>query len=275
MTGCYKRLPVRRNRCISMLRRAQQPCFDKWFLSEVEGYHPEREKGRGSTPIGNSTLKRNRNDTLIHFLGPRLRFPPVESANEDGLLAMGGDLSPERLVLAYTSGIFPWFNDDATMLWWSPDPRMVLYPHKLKISKSMRKVLRNGPFSITQNTCFEAVMEHCATIRRKGQNGTWITPKVKNAYTALFKQGFAKSYEVWENDTLVGGLYGIDLGHVFCGESMFSKVPNASKYALVKMVQELQEKNYKLIDCQVYTPHLERMGGELIPRKAFLKILQG
>lgn len=222
----------------------------------------------------NSSLENNRKSILVHFLGPWLKFPPVEEANKDGLLAIGGDLSPERLLLAYKSGIFPWFNDDSTLLWWSPDLRMVLYPNKLKISKSMRKILRSGQFSITQNTCFEKVMENCATIQRKGQSGTWITPNTKAAYSKFFQEGFAKSYEVWENGVLVGGLYGVDLGHVFCGESMFSRVSNASKYAFISMVQELGEKNYALIDCQVYTPHLESLGGELIPRARFLEILK-
>nr|WP_242502102.1 leucyl/phenylalanyl-tRNA--protein transferase [Allomuricauda olearia] len=196
-------------------------------------------------------------------------------ANEDGLLAVGGDLSIERLLLAYKSGIFPWFNDDALILWWSPDPRMVLFPNKIKVSKSMRKVLRDGKLQLTQNTCFSEVLEYCANMERKGQDGTWITPKMKSAYIDLHKKGWAKSYEVWEDGVLVGGLYGLDLGHVFCGESMFSLKPNASKFAFVKMAQELQEKNYHLIDCQVHTDHLESLGAELIPRKQFVEILKG
>jgi leucyl/phenylalanyl-tRNA--protein transferase len=196
-------------------------------------------------------------------------------ANEDGLLAVGGDLSMERLLLAYKSGIFPWFNDDALILWWSPDPRMVLFPNKIKVSKSMRKVLRDGKLQLTQNTCFSEVLERCASMERKGQDGTWITPKMKSAYIDLHKKGWAKSYEVWEDGVLVGGLYGLDLGHVFCGESMFSLKPNASKFAFVKMAQELQEKNYHLIDCQVHTDHLESLGAELIPRKQFVEILKG
>nr|WP_211372164.1 leucyl/phenylalanyl-tRNA--protein transferase [Allomuricauda olearia] len=196
-------------------------------------------------------------------------------ANEDGLLAVGGDLSMERLLLAYKSGIFPWFNDDALILWWSPDPRMVLFPNKIKVSKSMRKVLRDGKLQLTQNTCFSEVLEYCANMERKGQEGTWITPKMKSAYIDLHKKGWAKSYEVWEDGVLVGGLYGLDLGHVFCGESMFSLKPNTSKFAFVKMAQELQEKNYHLIDCQVHTDHLESLGAELIPRKQFVEILKG
>ncbi len=213
-------------------------------------------------------------DTPLHFLSKRLEFPPVATASEDGLLAVGGDLSPERLLLAYKNGIFPWFNDDSLILWWAPDPRMVLFPEKVKISKSMRKVIREGRFALTQNTCFEQVMEHCATIQRKGQEGTWITPEMKTAYIDLHKKGYARSFEVWENGELVGGLYGVDLGHVFCGESMFSKRPNASKFAFIKMAQELGDKGYELIDCQVHTNHLESLGAELIPREEFVKVLQ-
>ncbi|GLU43519.1 leucyl/phenylalanyl-tRNA--protein transferase [Allomuricauda sp. NBRC 101325] len=211
----------------------------------------------------------------LHFLSSRLEFPPVETANEDGLLAVGGDLSPERLMLAYKNGIFPWFNDDSLILWWSPDPRMVLFPENLKISKSMRKVIRDQEFTLTQNTCFDMVMDYCANVDRKGQEGTWITPEMKSAYVALHQKGRAKSFEVWKDDLLVGGLYGVDLGHVFCGESMFSLEPNASKFAFIKMVQEFAEKNYQLIDCQVHTDHLESLGAELISREKFLAILQG
>ena len=209
----------------------------------------------------------------LFFLGDRLEFPPVEDANKDGLLAVGGDLSPERLLLAYKNGIFPWFNEDALILWWSPDPRMVLYPAEIKISKSMRKVVRSNQFALTQNTCFEQVLDNCAKVERKEQDGTWITPKMKSAYLELFDKGFAKSYEVWQNKELVGGLYGVDLGHVFCGESMFSTVANASKYAFIKMVDQLHKKNYKLIDCQVHTDHLESLGAKEIPRDIFMKIL--
>lgn len=211
----------------------------------------------------------------LFFLGDRLEFPPVEAANEDGLLAVGGDLSPERLLLAYKSGIFPWFNEDNLILWWSPNPRMVLFPNKIKISKSMRKVIRTEQFNLTQNTCFEKVLDSCAKVQRKGQDGTWITPKMKLAYLNLFEKGFAKSFEVWEGNNLVGGLYGIDLGHVFCGESMFSTVPNASKFAFIKLTQELEQEKYRLIDCQVHTKHLESLGAEQISREDFMNILQG
>lgn len=213
-------------------------------------------------------------NTPLHFLSKRLEFPPVDTASEDGLLAVGGDLSPERLLLAYKNGIFPWFNDDSLILWWTPDPRMVLFPEKVKVSKSMRKVIRDGVFTLTQNTCFAQVMDYCAQIKRQGQEGTWITPEMKTAYLNLYKNGRAKSFEVWEDGELVGGLYGVDLGHVFCGESMFSLRPNASKFAFIKMAQELGDKGYELIDCQVYTNHLESLGAELMPRKEFVKVLQ-
>jgi len=219
-------------------------------------------------------MENNGKNNPLFFLSDRLEFPSVNKANSDGLLAVGGDLSPERLLLAYQNGIFPWFNEDALILWWSPDPRMVLYPEKLKISKSMRKVMSGNQFRLTKNSCFERVVEQCSLLKRKGQEGTWITPKMKEAYLSLHNKGFAKSYEVWENDNLVGGLYGIDLGHVFCGESMFSSVSNASKFAFVHMVNELKEEGYQLIDCQVHTEHLESLGAEEIPRDDFIKILK-
>ena len=156
-----------------------------------------------------------------------------------------------------------------------PDPRMVLFPKKVKVSKSMRKVIRDGQFTLTQNTCFEKVMDHCAKVLRKGQDGTWITPEMKTAYMNLHQKGHTRSYEVWEDGELVGGLYGVDLGHVFCGESMFSLRPNASKFAFIQMARELDMNGYLAIDCQVYTPHLESLGAELVPRAEFVKILQG
>ncbi|MFH6603379.1 leucyl/phenylalanyl-tRNA--protein transferase [Maribacter algicola] len=210
----------------------------------------------------------------LYFISDELYFPPVENANIDGLLAVGGDLSPERLILAYKSGIFPWFNENSVILWWCPDPRMVLYPKKIKISKSMRKVMGSNLFRLTKDTCFETVIENCAKIPRLGQEGTWITPQMKNAYLALHKTGIAHSYEVWKENKLVGGLYGIDLGHVFCGESMFSLTSNASKFALIKLAQELDSKNYALIDCQVYTEHLASLGAEEISRSSFLRQLK-
>ena len=210
----------------------------------------------------------------IAFLSDMLVFPDVEQANEEGLLAVGGDLSPKRLLLAYQNGIFPWFNEDSLILWWSPDPRMVLFPRNIKISKSMRKVLRDQRFRLTTNTCFETVMEHCSTVKREGQDGTWITDEMRKAYLSLHDLGFAKSYEVWEDDKLVGGLYGVDLGTIFCGESMFSLKDNASKFAFIKLAVELEEKNYQLIDCQLYTEHLASLGAVEIPRREFIQFLK-
>lgn len=208
------------------------------------------------------------------FLGKGLWFPPVEQASEEGLLAIGGDLSVERLLLAYNSGIFPWFNDDALVLWWAPDPRMVLFPEKIKVSKSMRKILKSDQFQVTKNTSFEKVMDACAQIKRKGQAGTWITPNMKQAYLEMHNQGHAHSYEVWKDNQLVGGLYGVDLGHIFCGESMFSAVSNASKVALITLAEELRAKRYTMIDCQVPTDHLKSMGAQIVPRKEFMTFLK-
>ena len=209
----------------------------------------------------------------MYFLTDELIFPPVDSANVEGLLAVGGDLSPERLLLAYQSGIFPWFDNDSIILWWSPDPRMILYPDQIKISKSMRKVIRNEQFRLTRNTCFQEVLEYCSSVPREGQDGTWITDDMKNAYLELHERGIAKSYEVWEGDILVGGLYGIDLGNVFCGESMFSLTSNASKFAFIKLAEDLKAKEYKVIDCQLHTDHLESMGAQEISREEFMKFL--
>ena len=212
--------------------------------------------------------------SAIAFLGTELRFPPAAYATADGLLAAGGDLSPERLLLAYKNGIFPWFNDDSLILWWSPDPRMVLFPEKIRIARSMRSLITGERFRLTRNREFKAVIRHCASAKRKNQEGTWITDQMIDAYLELHRMGHAVSYEVWEEDILVGGLYGIDLGGVFCGESMFSLVNNASKYAFIRVAQELADKNYALIDCQMHTAHLETLGAETIPRKEFLRILK-
>lgn len=203
-------------------------------------------------------------------------FPPVEMATEDGLLAYGGDLSVNRLLYAYTHGIFPWFEDGQPILWWSPDPRMVLYPKKLKVSKSMKQVLGNNNFHLTFNKDFKSVIENCASIKRDGQNGTWITSEMQDAYMKLHELGIAQSVEVWLDEELVGGLYGIYLRdkNVFCGESMFAKVSNASKFAFIKMIEKLRIAGVKLIDCQVYTSHLESLGAEEISRVEFLKFLR-
>ncbi len=217
-------------------------------------------------------MKKDREYNPLFFLSERLEFPPIETANSEGLLAVGGDLSPERLLLAYQNGIFPWFNEDSLILWWSPDPRMVLFPNKIRISKSMKKVLASGQFTLTKNTCFEEVLLQCATVKRLGQQGTWITEDMKKAYLELHETGLAKSYEVWQKGVLVGGLYGVDLGHVFCGESMFSTVSNASKFAFIHLAQELESKNYRVIDCQLHTKHLESLGAQEIPRNEFIKL---
>lgn len=198
-------------------------------------------------------------------------FPKPELADEDGLLALGGDLSPERLVLAYQNGIFPWFSEGTPIMWYAPHERFVLFPEKLKVSKSMRKVLKSQQFQVTFDKAFPEVIQACATIEREDQYGTWITNDMQNAYIKLFELGFAHSVEVWENDQLVGGLYGVEINSVFCGESMFSKVSNASKLALINLCQE---KNYKLIDCQIHSEHLESMGAEFIGAKQFLNFLQ-
>jgi leucyl/phenylalanyl-tRNA--protein transferase len=215
------------------------------------------------------------------LLSKEIVFPNVALASPEGIVAFGGDLSPERLTLAYKSGIFPWFTQGEPIIWYSPDPRMVLYPERLKISKSMRKILRERAFQITFNKCFKEVISNCKTISRNDQHGTWITDEMKTAYIKLHEMGVAKSVEVWKNKELVGGLYGIDLstkksdlGSVFCGESMFSKVSNASKVAFIHLVQKLQNKGCQLIDCQVYNNHLASLGAEEIPRKEFLRILQ-
>jgi len=207
----------------------------------------------------------------LNFLNKHHFFPPVSQATEDGLLAFGGDLSPERLLSAYQNGIFPWFEDDNTILWWSPDPRFVLFPSKLKISKSMKQVLRNCDFEVTVNKDFNAVITQCAKAKRTGKDSTWITNGMVEAYNTLHQLGFAKSVEVWQDQKLVAGLYGVDLNNgVFCGESMFTKVSNASKAGFITFIQN---SNYKLIDCQVYTNHLESLGAEDIPRDEFLKYL--
>jgi leucyl/phenylalanyl-tRNA--protein transferase len=203
-----------------------------------------------------------------------IAFPdPALYDFEGGLLAMGGDLSPERIWFAYQNGIFPWFNPEDDILWWCPDPRFVLFPEDLKISKSMKKILREGKFTFTENKCFEEVMKNCQAAERKGQDGTWITDEMIKAYSTLHRFGKAKSVEVWENDELVGGLYGVDLGHIFCGESMFAKVSNASKAGFIYFVEKYKNQ-YQLIDCQVYTKHLASLGAKEIPKREFLKILK-
>ncbi len=211
---------------------------------------------------------------LLPILSPHeLWFPPAEDALEDGLLALGGDLSTERLLLAYRSGIFPWFNEEDPILWWSPDPRCVLFPDNLKISKSMNVLLKRCAFEFKVDTAFDSVIANCAKTKWEGQPGTWITDDIRTAYTALHQKGFAHSAEVWQDGELVGGLYGVLLGDVFFGESMFSKVSNTSKYAFIRWTQHLQEQGVVMIDCQMHTSHLESLGAELIPRSEFLSLI--
>ena len=208
------------------------------------------------------------------YLSDELFFPPVSQANADGIIAIGGDLSPVRLQLAYKSGIFPWFEDGDPIIWWSPNPRMVLFLDDLKVSKSMRNILNRDLFKVTFNQNFKEVISNCQKIKRNGENGTWITNDMIEAYVRLHELGIAKSVEVWLEGELVGGLYGVDMGHVFCGESMFSKVSNASKVAFITLVNQLKKENYKLLDCQVYNPHLESLGCDEIEREEFMKILR-
>lgn len=209
----------------------------------------------------------------MYFLTRELYFPSVEYANTEGIIAIGGDLSPQRLLLAYKSGIFPWFEEDEPILWWAPEERMILFPDDLKVSKSMRNILNRNIFNVTFNTCFREVITNCRTIKRDGQPGTWITPDMVEAYCKLHELGHAKSVEVWQGNNLVGGLYGVDINPVFCGESMFSKVSNASKVAFIALVKYLQKENYNLLDCQVYNDHLESLGAKEISREYFMKLL--
>lgn len=212
----------------------------------------------------------------MYVLTNELFFPPTTQAEEDGLLAIGGDLSTERLMLAYHSGIFPWFNEGQMALWWSPDPRMVLKPKEVYVSKSMRKILRNNTFKVTFNQNFLEVILHCKRIKRDGQHDTWITNSMVASYVKLHQQGHAISVEVWKQDQLVGGLYGIDLRGkgVFCGESMFSLESNASKAGFITLSRKLEKENYQLIDCQMYTDHLASLGATEIPRTEFLEYLK-
>jgi leucyl/phenylalanyl-tRNA---protein transferase len=210
----------------------------------------------------------------MYFLSRELYFPPAGQASPEGIVAVGGDLSPQRLMLAYSSGIFPWFEDDEPILWWSPPERMVLFFPELKISKSMRNVVNRGLFTVSFNKAFKEVITHCRDIKRDGQRGTWITQEMTDAYCKLHALGHAKSVEVWMGNELVGGLYGVDLGHVFCGESMFSKVPNASKVAFIALAKKLQIENYRLLDCQVHNSHLESLGAREIHRDDFLRVLK-
>ncbi|MCL4156336.1 UNVERIFIED_CONTAM: hypothetical protein GTU68_012067 [Idotea baltica] len=205
------------------------------------------------------------------WLSEAIQFPPYQFTSKEGIIALGGDLSTERLIYAYKNGIFPWFSEDEPIVWYCPWQRMVLFPDDIKVSKSMRKVLKNDAFLITENTAFETVIHNCKTIKRKDNFGTWITNDMEQAYINLHKKGVAKSIEVWRKKELVGGLYGLEINGIFCGESMFSKVSNASKISFIYLATK---KNYRLIDCQVYNEHLASLGAKEIDRELFLNLLK-
>jgi len=208
----------------------------------------------------------------MKWLSSAIEFPPLNQANADGLLALGGDLSPERVFYAYQNGIFPWYESDQPLLWWAPDPRFVLYPDRLRISKSTKQLLKSHQFEITVNRDFKAVIEACANVKRNAQSGTWITNDMIETYCELHQRGIAKSVEVWQNKSLVGGLYGIELGDtIFCGESMFSHVSNASKIGFITFIRN---SNYTLIDCQLHTDYLESLGAEYISRSQFMEYIK-
>jgi leucyl/phenylalanyl-tRNA--protein transferase len=203
-----------------------------------------------------------------------ISFPdPEYYDSEDGLMAFGGDLKPERLWFAYQIGLFPWYNEGEEILWWCPDPRFILFPNEIKISKSMKKILRDEVFEFTENQCFEEVMRNCKTLERKGQDGTWINEELIASFVKLHNYEKAKSFEVWQNGELVGGFYGIQIGNVFCGESMFSKVSNASKAGFIHFTTKYQNQ-WKLIDCQIHSEHLESLGAKMIPKSDYLNILK-
>jgi leucyl/phenylalanyl-tRNA--protein transferase len=209
----------------------------------------------------------------LFALDNELNFPPVHLAEQDGLLAVGGDLSTERLLLAYRSGIFPWY-EGQHILWWCPDPRFVLFPSELKISKSMVQLIKKNTFEFKTNQHFKEVIGHCKTISRREQASTWITEEVKAAFMNLHQLGYAHCAETWSGGELVGGLYGMRLGKVFFGESMFSRQSNASKFAFIKYVELLRQEGVELIDCQVYTAHLESLGAKMMKRSLFIRLLE-
>lgn len=208
----------------------------------------------------------------LHILSETNWFPPVSDAMNDGLLAIGGDVEPERLILAYQKGIFPWYNEDIP-LWWSPDPRFVLFPEELKVSKSMQQLSKRSPFVFSCNQAFQQVLEHCSSSTRPGQSGTWLNENLMQSLLHLHTLGWAHSAEVWQDNQLIGGLYGIRIGKLFCGESMFSRVSNASKFALIRYVQLLQQQGVEIIDCQVYSQHLASLGARMISRDRFIQYL--
>jgi leucyl/phenylalanyl-tRNA--protein transferase len=210
----------------------------------------------------------------VFILTDKIAFPPPHLASSEGLLAVGGDLSRERLLLAYRMGIFPWFSDDEPILWWSPDPRLVLYPREIKISKTLKKIMKKGLFRVTMDSAFVQVINQCAQIRLKNNQGTWIVEDMIDAYCKLHESGFAHSVEAWYQGELAGGLYGVSLGNCFFGESMFTRISNASNVALVKLVEYLNKLSFDMIDCQLTTEHLLRFGAKEIPRAAFLNQLE-
>ncbi len=210
----------------------------------------------------------------LFIISDKNEFPSPDLAREDGLLAMGGNLSQKRLLLAYSMGIFPWFSEGEPVLWWSPDPRLVLYPEELNVSSSLKKTIKKSIFRITMDKAFEQVINECAQIRIQNHEPTWIMNDMITAYTNLHKSGFAHSVEAWHDEELAGGLYGVSLGRCFFGESMFTRVSNASKVAFAALVEYLKEHSFDIIDCQVTTEHLKSMGAKEIPRKLFLQQLK-
>lgn len=210
----------------------------------------------------------------VFHLSDKFIFPPAELAGKEGLLAVGGDLTQQRLLLAYQMGIFPWFSDGDPILWWSPDPRLVLYPSEIKVSRSLQKLIRKRAFQITMDTAFERVVRECVSVRIENDEGTWITDEMIEAYCRLHASGYAHSVEVWSEGRIAGGLYGVSLGRCFFGESMFTRIANGSKIALVMLTRYLYELSFMMIDCQVTTDHLIRFGAREIPRQEFLKQLR-
>jgi leucyl/phenylalanyl-tRNA---protein transferase len=210
----------------------------------------------------------------VFLLSDTIEFPPPHLASEEGLLAVGGDLTQKRLLLAYRMGIFPWFSNNEPILWWSPDPRLVLYPHEIKISKTLKKIIKKEVFKVTMDLAFNEVINQCAQVRLKKNQGTWIIEDIIEAYCQLHESGFAHSVEVWRQGELAGGLYGVSLGKCFFGESMFTRISNASNIALFKLVEYLKKLSFDMIDCQVATEHLTRFGARQIPRIRFLNQLE-
>jgi len=211
---------------------------------------------------------------LVYRLTEEHNFPDPNHASRNGIIAIGGDLHPQRILKAYQTGIFPWFSEGEPILWWSPNPRFVLYPNELKIAKSMRPMLNKSQYRLSINEAFEQVVSNCKTVKRAGQDGTWISDEMKTSYIDLHKSNNAHSVEVWDGNDLIGGLYGIVIGNTFSGESMFAKVSNVSKYAFIRFVQFLQQNNCTIIDCQIETPYLKSFGAKMIDRTAYLQTLK-